>query len=211
MELYYRPVTPPPAPVLPPILLSATWVLRLHREGHITTEDAQSRLTTLRFAPEDAALLLRTIYIVPAPVEQVPRALPASVVGGLYRKGRIDAEEAFALFAVADYGLEGASYLELYYRPVPPVPVPPRELRPSETARLLRDHVLTWYEAWERIRPEFVSDDETFLFLKLYVAENLPPETRSLMASGALTPEAALEETLAFFASVEDARAYLGL
>lgn len=211
LELYYRPVTPPPAPELPPILLSATWVLRLHREGHITTEDAQGRLVALRFTPADALLLLTTIYSIPPVLEQVPRALPASVVGGLYRKGRIDAEEAFALFAVADYGLEGASYLELYYRPVPPVPVPARELRPSETARLLRDHVITWEEAYDRLRPEFVDDRETILFCHLYVAEPLPPETRQSLLLGKITPEAALEETLAFFASPEDARAYLGL
>ncbi|GAH83133.1 unnamed protein product, partial [marine sediment metagenome] len=186
-------------------------VLRLHREEHITSENAQARLVALRFTPGDAALLLRTIYAVPTPVEQVPRALPASVVGGLYRGGRIDTEEAIGLFATADYDLEGAAYLELYYRPVPPVPVLARELRPSEAARLLRDHVITWPEAWDRLRPEFVDDTETLLFIKLYVAENTPPETRILLATGILTVEAALEETLAFFATPEDARAFLGL
>lgn len=171
LELYYRPVTPPPPPELPPVLLSATWVLRLHREEHITSEDAQSRLVALRFTPEDAALLLRTIYAVPVPVEQVPRALPASVVGGLYRKGRIDTEEAIGLFTAADYDLDGAAYLELYYRPVPPVEPPPRELRPSEVGRLAREGVLSYEEAFARLRPEFVDDRETALFLELYRPE----------------------------------------
>ncbi|GAI90525.1 unnamed protein product, partial [marine sediment metagenome] len=138
----------------------------------------------LRFTPADAALLLRTIYAVPMPVEQVPRALPASVVGGLYRKGRIDTEEAIGLFATADYDLEGAAYLELYYRPVPPVPVPARELRPSEAVRLLRDHVLTWPEAWDRLRPEFVDDTETLLFCHLYIEEPLPLETMWALHEG---------------------------
>jgi len=211
LELYYRPVEPPPPPVLPPVLLSATWVLRLHREEHITSEDAQARLEELRFTAADAALLLRTIYAVPVPVEQVPRALPASVVGGLYRTGRIDTEEALGLFTTADYGLEGASYLELYYRPVPPVPVLARELRPSEAARLLRDHVLMWPEAWDRLRPEFIDAEETLLFIHLYIKEALPPETRLALQTGQITAEPALEETVEFFATPEDARAYLGL
>ncbi|GAI71424.1 unnamed protein product, partial [marine sediment metagenome] len=181
------------------------------REEHITSEDAQSRLVALRFTPEDAALLLRTIYAVPVPVEQVPRALPASVVGGLYRGSRIDTEEAIGLFTVADYGLEGAAYLELYYRPVPPVPVPARELRPSEAARLLRDHILTWPEAWDRLRPEFVSDTETLLFCKLYVAQNLPPETLVALREGRITPEAATTEAIDFFTTRFDAREFLGL
>ena len=226
LELYYRPVEPPPPPVLPPVLLSATWVLRLHREEHITSEDAQTRLVALRFTPEDAALLLRTIYAVPVPVEQAPRALPASVVGGLYRKGLIDTEESIGLFATADYGLEGASYLELYYRPEPeiPEPAPPltpeeealpidpgRVLRPTEVARLLRDHIMFWEEAYDRLRPEFVDDAEVLLFCHLYVPEPLPPETRSALLLGTITREAALAQVTDFFATRFDASEYLGL
>jgi len=132
-------------------------------------------------------------------------------VGGLYRRGRIDTEEAIGLFTTADYDLEGAAYLELYYRPVPPVPVPPRELRPSEAARLLRDHVLTWPEAWDRLRPEFIDAEETMLFIHLYIKEALPPEVRLLHNTGLLTTEAAMEQLLPFFATPEDAVAFLGV
>ncbi|GAI67692.1 unnamed protein product, partial [marine sediment metagenome] len=75
----------------------------------------------------------------------------------------------------------------------------------------LRDHVLTWPEAWDRLRPEFVDDTETLLFCHLYIEEPLPLETMWALHEGVITIEEALEDTVAFFATPEDARAFLGL
>ncbi|GAH94346.1 unnamed protein product, partial [marine sediment metagenome] len=72
-------------------------------------------------------------------------------------------------------------------------------------------HVLTWPEAWDRLRPEFVDDTETILFIHLYIKEPLPPETRQALAQGRITKEEALARTVDFFTNAEDLYRYLGL
>ncbi|GAH83797.1 unnamed protein product, partial [marine sediment metagenome] len=176
----------------------------------IPLPEAIDRMGRLRIRTEDAELLLTGLYPLPVPVVVEPKALSAALIGGLYRKGRIEAEEAYGLFAAADYDEEGVSYLELYYRPELDVVPVARELRPSEAARLLQTHVVTFDEGYARVRPEFVSDDEAMLFLHLYVPGRLPPETRAALRAGVLNAAEALDEAAPFFESVDAARAYLG-
>ena len=209
LTLYY---TPPPEVVpvpVPPRELSPAKVFALHQGGHIPTPEAVERLERLDFRPEDARLLLTSLYPAPTPEEIEPRAVSAGVVGGLYRSGRIDVDEATDLFLAAGYDEEGAAYLELYYQPLPEIVPLARELRPSEVARLLATHEIAWPVAVERVRPEFVSHEEMVLFLALFTPEPLPPQTAQALRSGLIEQDAAIGQVVPFFATADEAVAYL--
>jgi len=228
---YYAAIEPAPPREMPPKEIPATWIFKLHEEGHITTDEAIARLMTLGIRESDAALVLSTLHPVATPEALPARALPAGVVGGLYRNGLITRGDALTLFTTAGYGLDAANYLLLYY--TPPVPeVEPEEeiltpeieelspeeirafvlgrvLRPTEVGRLLRDHVLTWHEAFARVRPDLITDREVELFFSLYTKEMQPPEIVRNYDAGVMDYDEALTLATPWFMTTEDAVAYL--
>jgi len=206
---YYAPKVPAPPEEKPPRALPASWVFALHEEGIISTDDAVARLAALRIPEDDATLVLTTLHP-QVPVEDQPaRVLPTGVVGGLYKSGYLDSDEAISLFVQAGYDLLGAQYLEIYYRPPEEVELLARELRPSEVARLLAQHEITWPEAVDRVHDFFVSEREMTLFFALYTSETLPPIIIADLRSGLIAPDEAIGELTKWFTGREHAVAWL--
>ncbi|GAI71366.1 unnamed protein product, partial [marine sediment metagenome] len=208
---FYTPVPPKPPKVLPPRELTAAIIFRLHEEGHIETDPAITRLEALRIRPEDARLVLETLHPLLPEIEIPPRVVPASIYGALYRDGLIEAQETLELFQEVGYDLEGAQWLELYYRPVPPPPppeIPYRELSATWVFRLHEEGHLPTAEAVDRlVRLRIREEDAIMLLERLHPVrppEVQPPRVVPASIIGALYRQELLDtdQVLALFTDV---------
>jgi len=144
LVMQYAPPEPVPPP--PPREFSPSEIGRLYRDRYITRKIALERLTAapINFEMDDAVMFLDAFYTPIVEVVPPPKEVPAAVVGGLYREGRVTEETLRTYLVELRYSDRAVEWMvESYAPPVPPPPVPPREFTPSELGRLWRDHYLT--------------------------------------------------------------------
>jgi hypothetical protein len=171
---YYQPPVEVVKPPLPPRELTLAQVGYLFKEGYISESEALDRLERLRIRREDGAILLETIYAPKAPEEVAPKTVPVSMVGSLYREGKITRDVLEDAARAAGYDANAILMLVLYYEPKPEVPKLPAiapELSPSVIGRLYKSGKILFAEAVNRLLALGWSGENAGLFLSLYAPE----------------------------------------
>jgi len=171
MLFYTEEPKPTPEPP-PPAELSLSTVGRLHAGQYITTGEGVERLERIRIRPEDATLILTTLYLPPEPEEPGSRQLSTAQIGTFYRTGVVDIIEASTMWRDQRWIEEDVQRLLEYYQPpievIPPLP-PPRLLSPSYVGQLFRKGALTYNRAVERLtEAEYTPEDAELILTYIY-------------------------------------------
>lgn len=174
---------PVPAPPAPPREFSPSEIGRLYRDRKYTWAVALARLMAppIRFTRADAEMFLNAFYTPVVEVVPPPKEVPAAVVGGLYREGKVTLAVFRAYLVELRYSDRAITWMvESYAPPVPPPPPLAREFSPSEVGRLYQERKITKESALTRLTaaPIRLRYDDAVMYLDAFytpVEEVIPP------------------------------------